>query len=52
MADDPEMVIERMERLVEETSARAGETQPLDELGPIARKHRAAICRGAAHDDE
>jgi AbrB family looped-hinge helix DNA binding protein len=29
--DDPEEIIERMERLVEETSSRRGETTPLDD---------------------
>jgi len=45
--DDPEGVIERMERLVEETSAER-ETRPLeDEVAPVARKHREAVRRGA-----
>jgi AbrB family looped-hinge helix DNA binding protein len=46
--DDPEQIIERMERLVEESSSEVGETKPLDEgLDPIATMHRDAIRRGA-----
>ncbi len=46
--DDPEQIIERMERLVEESSSDVTETKPLDEdVGPIAKKHRDAIQRGA-----
>ncbi|WP_435077137.1 AbrB/MazE/SpoVT family DNA-binding domain-containing protein [Halococcus sp. AFM35] len=46
--DDPEQIIERMERLIEETSSERGETTPLDEgTDPIAQKHRDAIRRGA-----
>jgi AbrB family looped-hinge helix DNA binding protein len=46
--DDPEQIIERMERLITETSSERGETIPLDEgADPIAQKHRDAIRRGA-----
>ena len=46
--DDPDRIIERMERLVEETSSERGETTPLDDRAdPIAEKHRDAIRRGA-----
>ena len=44
--DDPEGVIERMERLVEETAAER-ETRPLGDAAPVAKKHREAVRRGA-----
>lgn len=44
--DDPEGVIERMERLVEETAA-DGETRSLGDAAPVAEKHREAVRRGA-----
>ncbi|MFU1780570.1 AbrB/MazE/SpoVT family DNA-binding domain-containing protein [Haloarcula japonica] len=51
--DDPEQIIYRMERLIEETSSRRGETTPLDEdISRIARKHKAAVRRGAKNDDD
>jgi AbrB family looped-hinge helix DNA binding protein len=51
--DEPERIIERMERLVEETAARRGETTSLnDGVDPIARKHRDAVQRGAAKDGD
>lgn len=51
--DDPARIIERMDRLVEETSSEPGETTPLDaEVDPIARKHRAAVRSGAEKDDD
>ena len=45
-AEDPDAVIERMERLVEETAV-DNETRPLDDAAPVARKHRETIRRGA-----
>lgn len=46
--DDPERVIDRMERLVAETSSRSGEGAPLDDgVDPAARRHREAVRRGA-----
>lgn len=49
--DDPRQILERMEKLVGETSSRRRETAPFDETaGPIARRHRDAVRRGA--DDE
>jgi hypothetical protein len=49
--NDPRQIIERMEKLVAETSSRRRETTPVDETaGPIARKHRDSVRRGA--DDE
>ena len=45
-AEDPDAVIERMERLVVKTSAER-ETRPLDDAAPVARKHREAVRRGA-----
>ncbi|PSP80328.1 AbrB/MazE/SpoVT family DNA-binding domain-containing protein [Halobacteriales archaeon QS_4_69_225] len=45
-AEDPDAVIERMERLVAETSVER-ETRPLeDDASPVARKHREAAHRG------
>lgn len=48
--DDPERVIERMGRLVEETSSDRGETTPLDDAGRAARRHREAVRTGAGAD--
>jgi AbrB family looped-hinge helix DNA binding protein len=49
--DDPRQIIERMEKLIGDTSSRRRQTTPFDETaGPIARKHRDAVRRGA--DDE
>ena len=38
-AEDPDAVIERMERLIEKTAA-DGETRPLGDATPVAEKHR------------
>lgn len=49
--DDPERIIERMERLVEESTQE--KTAPVDDdTDPIARKHRAVVRQGAAGDDD
>ena len=46
--DTPEQIIERMERLIAETSSERHDTVPLDEgTDPIAKKHRDAIRSGA-----
>ncbi|QWC19398.1 AbrB/MazE/SpoVT family DNA-binding domain-containing protein [Halorubrum sp. 2020YC2] len=46
--DDPERVLDRLDRLVEETAPERGAIESLDdEAGPIARKHREAVRRGA-----
>ena len=45
-AEDPEGVIERMERLIEETAA-DGETRPLGNATPVAEKHRETVRRAA-----
>ena len=45
-AEDPDAVIERMERLIEETAADDG-TRPLGDAAPVAEKHREAVRRGA-----
>ncbi len=46
--DDPEQIIEQMEKLIQETSSKRGETARLDEeADPIAQKHRSAVRRGA-----
>lgn len=50
--DDPQRIIERMERLVEETSAEDRETKPLDDVDPVARKHREVVRRGAERDSD
>ncbi|ARS89765.1 AbrB/MazE/SpoVT family DNA-binding domain-containing protein [Natrarchaeobaculum aegyptiacum] len=51
--DDPERILERMERLVEETAPGRGETTTLEnDVDPIARKHREAVRRGAEQSDE
>jgi len=50
--DDPEAILERMDRLVEETASNGGETTPLDgDTSPIAGKHRDAVRRGAERDE-
>jgi len=44
---DPEEIIERMEKLIEDIPSDR-DTTPIDEdVGPMARKHRDAIQRGA-----
>ncbi|PSP92752.1 AbrB/MazE/SpoVT family DNA-binding domain-containing protein [Halobacteriales archaeon QS_9_68_42] len=45
-AEDPDAVIEQMERLIEETAA-DGETRSLGDAAPVAEKHREAVRRGA-----
>jgi AbrB family looped-hinge helix DNA binding protein len=50
--DDPERIIERMERLIAETSTEVGDTTPLDGIDPVARKHREVVRRGAEQDDD
>jgi AbrB family looped-hinge helix DNA binding protein len=50
--DDPERIIERMEHLIAETSPADGETRPLDDVDPIARKHREVVRRGAKRNDD
>ncbi len=51
--DAPEQIIERMERLVEETSSERRETTPLDGgADPIARKHRDAVRSGAEQNSD
>ena len=45
-AEDPDTVIERMERLIEETAA-DGETRPLGDATPVAEKHRETVRRAA-----
>lgn len=49
--DDPERILDRMERLVEETSDR-GETSPLEDADPISQDHRDAVRRGVETGDE
>ena len=46
--DNPDQIIERMERLITETASKRGETIPLDKgVDPIAEKHRETIRQGA-----
>ncbi len=46
--DNPEQIIERMEKLVAATDSERGKTSPIDEgVDPIAKKHRDAVRRGA-----
>ena len=46
--DNPEQIIERMERIITETSPERGDTMSLEEEpDPVAQKHRDAIRRGA-----
>ena len=45
--DDPERILERLDRLVEEAAPERA-TEPIDdEAGSVARKHREAVRRGA-----
>ena len=48
--DDPDDVLGRMERLVEETSGRGETTPPAEGADPVARKHRDAVRSGAEND--
>ncbi|MFC6756740.1 MULTISPECIES: AbrB/MazE/SpoVT family DNA-binding domain-containing protein [Haloarcula] len=51
--DGPDEIIERMERLVAETSGRGTETPPGEAADdPVAKKHRDAIRRGAEQADD
>jgi len=51
--DNPEQIIERMERLVTESSSEQGEPMPLEDgANPIAEKHREAVRTGADEDDD
>ncbi|MBV0923406.1 AbrB/MazE/SpoVT family DNA-binding domain-containing protein [Halomicroarcula limicola] len=51
--DDPEEIIDRMEKLVGETSVERGETTPFDGgARPTAQKHRDAIRRGAERNGD
>ena len=44
--ETPAQIIERMERLIRETSPAQGETTPLEgECDPIAQQHRDAVQR-------
>ena len=45
-AEDPDAVIERMERLIKETAA-DNETRPLGDAAPVAEKHRETVHRAA-----
>jgi AbrB family looped-hinge helix DNA binding protein len=49
--DDPDQIIERLERLVEESTEQ--ETAKVDDAtDPIALRHRQAVRDGAAGDDD
>ncbi|RNJ27076.1 AbrB/MazE/SpoVT family DNA-binding domain-containing protein [Halosegnis longus] len=46
--DNPEQIIERMERIITETSPERGDTMSLEEgPDPVGKKHRDAVRRGA-----
>ena len=50
---DPDDILDRMERLVAETSAGENESPPArDAPDPVAKKHRDAVRRGAERDDD
>jgi len=50
---DPDDILERMERLIAETSAGENESPPArDAPDPVAEKHRDAVRRGAERDDD
>ncbi|WP_340097982.1 AbrB/MazE/SpoVT family DNA-binding domain-containing protein [Salinibaculum salinum] len=50
--DDPAEILDRMERLVDEAASEGKETKPLDDIEPVARKHRDAVRRGAQRDSD
>lgn len=50
--DDPDRILERMERLVTETSPADGTVSIEDGVDPAARRHRETIRRGAAKTDD
>jgi AbrB family looped-hinge helix DNA binding protein len=51
--DDPEAIIEQMERLVAETSSDHDDSAPLeDEPDPVAKTHRETIRQGAERTDD
>lgn len=51
--DNPEQIIERMEQLVEETSAERRETTPLNKgSDPIAQTHRESVRRGVEQKND
>jgi AbrB family looped-hinge helix DNA binding protein len=49
---DPAQIIERMTQLVTETAPEPDETAPLDDVDPVAKKHRDAVRRGTKDSDE
>jgi len=50
--DNPEQIIERMERLITETASERAETRPFEEgVDPIAKKYKDAIRDGANEDN-
>ncbi|WP_253739095.1 AbrB/MazE/SpoVT family DNA-binding domain-containing protein [Halohasta salina] len=51
--NSPEQIIERMNRLIAETSSEREETRPIDEgADPIAQKHRDAVRRGTEENSD
>lgn len=51
--DDPQQIIDRMERLVAEAASKRGKTAPInEEVGPLARKHKDAVRRGAEKNSD
>ena len=49
---DPEAIIDRMDQLVADTAPGREATTPLDDVDPLAQKHRDAVRRGAKDSDE
>ncbi|VTT87030.1 hypothetical protein DM2_3068 [Halorubrum sp. DM2] len=49
---EPERILERLDRLVDEMASRREEAVPLDATDPAARRHRDAVRRGAKTDSE
>ena len=51
--DDPEEVLDRMDRLVAEAASGRGETKAIDgSVDPATQRHRDAVRRGADADAE
>lgn len=54
--DDPDRIVDRLDRLVAETASVPDESAAADDedepVDPIARKHRDAVRRGAGSTDD
>jgi AbrB family looped-hinge helix DNA binding protein len=49
---DPDEILARMDRLVEETASERKATPRLEDTDPIADRHRDAVRRGAEIDND